>query len=162
MELVSDKDRKRLERHRSRWDQRERSDDRREDSRSKVCMHMVAEILLRRLRRFWFRIMWSFLKSRWNKPDSRSIWNICEEVVVLSLLEQSVFTVCRDSVSVIVALMTGMDTYRTCTASTQRAIRMGMGVGKKGIREKAYARRARNAARGLLCDSLILLFFGTG
>ncbi|KAL6725213.1 hypothetical protein Aduo_007280 [Ancylostoma duodenale] len=35
MELVSDKDRKRLERHRSRWDQRERSDDRGEESRSK-------------------------------------------------------------------------------------------------------------------------------
>ncbi|KHJ93105.1 g-patch domain protein [Oesophagostomum dentatum] len=36
MELVSDKDRKRLERHRSRWDQRERFDDRgADDSRSK-------------------------------------------------------------------------------------------------------------------------------
>ncbi|CAJ0597934.1 unnamed protein product [Cylicocyclus nassatus] len=32
MELVSDKDRKRLEQHRSRWDQRERSDQRREDT----------------------------------------------------------------------------------------------------------------------------------
>ncbi|VDK55861.1 unnamed protein product, partial [Cylicostephanus goldi] len=32
MELVSDKDRKRLEQHRSRWDQRERPDHRREDT----------------------------------------------------------------------------------------------------------------------------------
>ncbi|PIO58235.1 hypothetical protein TELCIR_20335, partial [Teladorsagia circumcincta] len=36
MELVSDKDRKRLERHRSRWDQRERSDNAEEWKSSKA------------------------------------------------------------------------------------------------------------------------------